>query len=82
MVTSDDLGSANPEIVCIEPNRNGLLYEAGNPDSLVSKIKCLASGELALDSPARIRGQFRAEFGLEQMVDGLQAAILHAATVA
>ena len=79
LVTSAQRECHNPEIVAFESGSNGLAYEHGDIDSLASALK-----ELLLNAPMRqamsekARETVENRFTVENMVDGMEAAVRYA----
>lgn len=80
VVTSDHLAGHNPEIEALQPGVNGLLYRDGDLDALADAIRAIVN-----DPPRReamgeaARRTVLERFNIPRMVDGLEAAIRHAA---
>ena len=80
VVTSDDPAEHNPEFAALGHDRNALLYRSGSVSDLAAALRRVLG-----DQPLRQRLSSDAlrtvaeEFSLGAMVDGLEAAIRHAA---
>lgn len=80
VVTSDHLAGHNPEIEALEPGINGLLYRDADLDAMADAIRAIVN-----DPPRRnamgeaARRTVLERFNIPRMVDGLEAAIRHAA---
>lgn len=80
IVTSDDIASHNPEIEAVEDGVNAALYADGDVDAMSAAIRGVvgdAERQRALSEAARRTVIER--FNVPKMVDGLEAAIRHAA---
>ena len=80
VVTSDNIAGHNPEIEAIEPGVNSLLYTDGDTDAMADAINEIIHSEAirrAMSESAR--RTVLEKFNVPKMVDGLEAAIRHAA---
>ncbi len=71
VVTSDDIGSHNPEIEALQPGANGLLYRDGDVEDLVAKWNKLMDKPVVRQqlSAAALR-QVQENYTLPRMVQG------------
>jgi glycosyltransferase involved in cell wall biosynthesis len=79
VVTSDNLGIQNPEVVALEHGTNGLTYEHGSVASLVDALRQIVTNEALRKSMSQAaRRTVEERFTIPRMVDGLEAAIRYA----
>jgi glycosyltransferase involved in cell wall biosynthesis len=79
VVTSDNLAAQNPEVVALENNVNGLLYEHGSVNSLAAALRSiLTNDDLRSAMSQAARRSVEDRFTISKMVDGLEAAIRYA----
>lgn len=80
VVTSNDIGSQNPEIEALNPGENGLLYDHLNAKSLADSLRTIfLNHELAQRMSLEAVRTVNEEFSLENMVAGMAAAVRHCA---
>jgi glycosyltransferase involved in cell wall biosynthesis len=76
VVTSDNSAIQNPEIVALEPEVNGAVYQHENLRSLVDVLQKTISDEAGRESMSRAARQtVESRFTVKQMVDGMEQAI-------
>jgi glycosyltransferase involved in cell wall biosynthesis len=79
VVTSDNLAAQNPEVVALENNVNGLLYEHGNVKSLTAALRNILMDETKRSAMSEAaRRSVENKFTISKMVDGLEDAIRYA----
>lgn len=79
VVTSNNPGVQNPEVVALRDGVNGLTYRHGSVDSLSETLlKVLANDDLRASMSAAARRSVEENHTIPQMVDGLEAAIRYA----
>jgi glycosyltransferase involved in cell wall biosynthesis len=79
IVTSDNLGIQNPEVVALENGVNGLTYRHDSVDSLVDSLRTiLRNEELRKSMSTAARRSVEEKHTVPRMVDGLEAAIRYA----
>ena len=79
VVTSDNSGIQNPEIVALEPGVNGAVYQHEKVQSLVGVLQEIISDEARRENMSRAARQtVESSFTVKQMVDGLEQAIRYA----
>ncbi|MDX2148737.1 MAG: glycosyltransferase family 4 protein [Planctomycetota bacterium] len=80
VVTSDNLAGQNPEIEAMEHENNGLLYKDLDVPSLsTTLLRVINDRELRSRLSARATRTAAEKFTIRNMVDGMEAAIRHAA---
>jgi glycosyltransferase involved in cell wall biosynthesis len=80
VVTSDHLAGHNPEIEALEPGVNGLLYRDADLDAMADAIRAIVNDPPRRDAMGEAaRRTVLERFNIPRMVDGLEAAIRHAA---
>lgn len=80
IVTSDDIASHNPEIEAVEDGVNAALYADGDVDAMADAIRGVVGDvERQHQLSEAARRTVIERFNVPKMVDGLEAAIRHAA---
>ncbi len=80
VVTSDDIGSQNPEIEALVDGENGLLYEHGSVEALAETLRRLAVDGGLRDRLSREAHRTATEvYTVKAMADGMEAALRYAA---
>lgn len=80
VVTSNDIGSQNPEIEALKPGENGLLYDHLDVKSLADSLRTIfLNRELAQQMSSNALRTVNEEFSLENMVAGMAAAVRYCA---
>jgi len=80
VVTTDSRESQNPEIDAFEPGQNGLTYRDQDVDDLARVLnQMLGDREATGAMSRRAHETVLGKFSLSSMVDGMEAAIRHAA---
>lgn len=80
VITDDNIAGQNPEIEALRDGANGLLYRAGDIDGLAGAISRILSDEpLRQRLSAEAQRTVQERFSLQNMVDGMEAAIRAAA---
>lgn len=83
VVTTDSRESQNPEIDAFEPGVNGMTYRDGSVEDLARVLDGLLGDHDAQGAMSRAAHQtVLGKFSLASMVDGMEAAIRHAAAAA
>lgn len=83
VITSDRLEAQNPEIESLEHQANGLLYADGSSQALAQAISTLIDdAELHQRLSEHAYHTANTTFSISAMVDGMEAAIHHAAKIA
>jgi glycosyltransferase involved in cell wall biosynthesis len=81
VVTSDNLAAQNPEIVALQNNVNGLLYNHGSVDSLAGALRSILTNDSQRNAMSQAaRFSVEDKFTIPRMVDGLEDAIRYAYT--
>ncbi len=76
VVTSNDIGSQNPEIEALKPGINGLLYEHLDAKSLAESLRTIfLDREMAGQMSRNALRTVEEEFSLQNMVEGMAAAV-------
>jgi glycosyltransferase involved in cell wall biosynthesis len=79
IVTSDNLAAQNPEVVALQNNVNGLLYEHGSAESLAVALRSILTNDKQRAAMAdAARRSVEDKFTIRRMVDGLEAAVRYA----
>jgi glycosyltransferase involved in cell wall biosynthesis len=79
VVTTGNMAAQNPEIVALENNVNGLLYEHGSVRSLTHALRSILTDHVWRAAMSRAaRQSVENKFTIRHMVDGLEAAIRYA----
>lgn len=79
VVTSDNLASQNPEIVALEHGVNGLTYKHESVEALGTALHTIISDDtMRRTMSLAARHTVESRFTIENMVDGLEAAIRYA----
>lgn len=80
VVTSDHIAGHNPEIEAVEHGVNGLLYADGSVDAMAGAIRSITGDDAERTAMSvAARRTVLERFNVPKMVDGLEAAIRHAA---
>lgn len=80
VVTSDNIVGHNPEIEAVEHGVNSVLYADGDVDAMADAIREVAADEAKRSAMSEAaRRTVLERFNIPKMVDGMEAAIRHAA---
>lgn len=80
VITSNDIGSQNPEIEALNTGKNGLLYDHLDIKALAESLRIIfLNRELAQQMSREALRTVNEEFSLENMVSGMAAAVRYCA---